>query len=86
MSLRVEAVDAEKDGAKLEGALAGDEEVGGDAVEVAIAALEDAQVQEDLDVLGDVGARDADAAGEFEDRQGLAFDCLLYTSPSPRDS
>ncbi|MFA6561675.1 MAG: hypothetical protein WCV00_07170 [Verrucomicrobiia bacterium] len=36
--LRVEAVEAEDNGAKLEGALAGDEEVGGDAVEIAKAA------------------------------------------------
>jgi len=59
--LRIKPVEPQEDGAEVESALAGDEVTGGDATEVAVGALEEAERHEDGEVLGDVDARDANA-------------------------
>lgn len=79
---RVEAVEAENHGSEVDGALAGDEMGWGDFVEVAVAALDDAESQEGEAVFGDVGGGDAEAGGEFLRWQGFALEQFVEDAPA----
>ncbi len=78
----IEAVEAEEDGAEVEGALAGDEEAGGEPVVGAVAALDEAEAEGGGEVFGDVGGGEAEAGGEFGDGEGVAFGEFVENAPA----
>ena len=77
-----ELVEADDDGAEVEGALAGDGEVGDEAVGSFVRVLDEAGAAEFGEVLGGVDAGDADAAGDFFDREGIAVEEFVEDAPT----
>ena len=75
-------VEAEDDGAEVNGLFPLDEEAGGDAVKTPIAALEESSATEFRKHLRGAVGRDADAAGDDRSWKGLAFDEFGENAPT----
>jgi hypothetical protein len=75
-------VEADDDGAEVEGALARDGEMGDEAVGSFVRVLDEAGAAEFGEVFGGVDAGDADAAGDFFDREGIAVEEFVEDAPT----
>jgi hypothetical protein len=77
-----ELVEADDDGAEVEGTLARDGEMGDEAVRGFVRVLDEAGAAEFGEVFGGVDAGDADATSDFFDGEGITVEEFIEDAPT----